>query len=74
MKAGEVKRGYQVKEHGNWNLVDMVLVTFVNAYPETDSTKTFRFILSCGCTLMLDSDDELEAREWNPRSKLVAVS
>lgn len=62
MKAREVKRGYQVKEHNRWNWVDMVLVTFVSAYPETERSETRRLILSCGCTLTFDADDEVEAQ------------
>lgn len=69
MKAGEVKRGYQVKEHGTWSMVDMVITTFVNAVPETEETETKRLVLACGCTIVRDADEEVEAREWNPRLK-----
>jgi hypothetical protein len=61
MQAEDIRRGYYVSRHGNWQMVDMVLVTFVNAIPETEAVETRRLVLACGCTLRFEADAEVEA-------------
>lgn len=62
MLAKEVKQGYQVKWHGNWQMVDMILRTWVSVYPETSPDESRRFVLACGCTIEVKADDEMECR------------
>ena len=64
MQAQEVKRGYEVNRHGDWHMVDMILTTWVNAFPGTDAVESRRIVLACGCTIEATADEELEAREW----------